>query len=141
MTDAELELAQKLAAHPKWKPMDGTLLVPMSGAKARRKRQQGDAPHARVPFWFVEESGRAFSRNDVGIPDLADPATQGCLVAMTREADCRVCVVHDTGGRDRFYLMVPQWAPGCLWEEAEPGPFATYGEALARALLAAWGES
>jgi hypothetical protein len=105
MTDAELELARKLAAHDEWVWMDGMRFFD-SGLMDAHFSRAGRVGRDRE----IERS----------YPDLADPATQGCLWAMLDEA-------------------APGWNGWMAYLHMEPP--TPRGEALARALLATWGEA
>ena len=126
MTETELDLARRIAAHPKWRWMRGMSFAD-DGLMEAHRFSAGLVPTDR-PL-------------DAGsYPVIADPATQGCLWAMLREAGphahfamfceeapdgCDECVAHFSVERD--------------YTDEVMG--TTLGEALARALLAAWGET
>lgn len=110
------ELAKQLAEHPRWQPMAGMRLDSPDGWA----RVDDDDPDT----WE-------------GWPDLGDGATQGCLIEMI-------------GGRfERLhYRRHTADLGGTLWSVLVLEPSGrrqdrrgyTLGEALARALLAAWGD-
>jgi hypothetical protein len=108
-------------APPKWKWMAGMAVEylrdrPGAGRAGTRDRVESvDEDYGVKLCDFIVWC----SPDDVGIPDLADPATQGCL-----------------------WAMLDGVAPGWLgWTEyLRMEPPVSRGEALARALLAAWGD-
>jgi len=112
MTPEETRLARELTANRRWEWRDGVAHVRECHAGWSYRHKDNDAPR-----------GRSFGDH---IPDLSDPATRGCLLEMVREAtgDAYTTVDHFCDG---------DWACG--------GEYApTEGAALAKALLAAWGE-
>jgi len=72
MTEAQVELAKRAVACRGWRWMPGMLALPPEGmiSTPARLTEESDWPH------------------DVGLrlPDLTDPATLGCLLALVREA-------------------------------------------------------
>lgn len=121
MTETEQDLARQLAAHPEWRWMNGIRLLyvgpPRLGFDARRV-DNGDQKEPREGW----------------IPDLADPATQGCLIAaLGRNLMDVAC---------RRYRGDEKWTVTLSIREATPiFSVPTLGEALARAWLAANGGS
>lgn len=121
MTPAGQDLARQLVATEWWQWMPGVQAI-----------GQGYGPWTPTGrHWMTDRAVRLLDSGsphlDHAVPDLSDPATQGCLLAMlmaATSADIRI-VVHTTpmGQFARIDWM------GCAWH----GP---YGEALARALLA-----
>ena len=88
MTEAEAEaLGKRLVACKNFRPMRGMLDM------------QGRTWGADLLFRWS---------NDVDVPDLRDPATLGCLLALVREAwgDPTICVVLDTSDG---YWHVGRW--------------------------------
>lgn len=119
MTETELDLARRLAGHPKWKWMDGMQFVCPSR----------EEPTDRVFDAGAGETGWGTKIRRSHVPDIADPATQGCLWAMLGKS-IEIGVEYPGKWRVR------------AWGDDEIIEFgATLGEALARALLAAWGET
>jgi hypothetical protein len=124
MTETELDLARRLAAHPRWRVMRGMEMLVASGAYAHRYLTDSEPPY------------------DGEIPDLADPATQGCLWVMLDEATPDRSVSSCRDGR--WIVAEYTWTDDGTkdWECDPLHPDAySKGEALARALLAAWGEA
>lgn len=121
MTETELELARRLVAHPGWQWMRGMI------ATTTRTVDGLDVVDCviRGSAWFGDDDSCSAP---YCTPAIDQPATQGCLIAMIddlrelRQLDGRWTV--DRGERMR---CVSTWCD-------------TRGEALARALLAAWGE-
>jgi hypothetical protein len=103
MTDEMIALARRAVACPKWRWMPGMLWVV-----------------SRVAF-LEDYAGRIVEGAccapfGPGLPDLRDPATLGCLLALVREAwkapkaniswvtDDKCMVVFDTGHAQKFLL-------------------------------------
>lgn len=81
MTPAELDLARELVSRPWWEWRPG-MLVQSSVDLAR--------PPQRIPQQFsVPASSAAW------VPDLRDPATQGCLLAMLDPSGMRQAWVDE----------------------------------------------
>lgn len=129
MTPTEQDLARQLAAHPRWRWMAG--MREESGD--RISRIEGD----RVVY--VDREGDVESCPDdgiyFGIPDLADPATLGCLIAML--TDRLLTIGHRREEDDGGEL----WRIVIVADDGRMQGFRgdTFGEALARAVLDAWG--
>ena len=124
MTDAELELARRLVASPRWRWMRGMIC------------DFGSFVCGDDEYYIFTDSGPKEKEKTSRVPDLSEPATQGCLAAMLREAHDLVSLEWEWEGEEENILFV-------LWYRAPRGTEyhngKTYGEALARALLAAWG--
>lgn len=105
MTETELELARELARDPAWTWQSGMMML----------LDTGDAPI------IYGRSGGTEERRDC-IPDLADPATLGCI--MVAIGDVKIDALD----------------PWVQWRNADGSFSSTYsgtiGEALARAWLA-----
>lgn len=127
MNKKEIQLAQKLIAHPKWKHwMDGMGYVTYDAAEddwCCLVRLDGYTPETM----YVPEGA---------IPDLEDPATLGCLLFRLENATGNSISV-DLGARGFYSVRVYTNK-----HESHPEDFETqgmtYGEALAEALLKAW---
>lgn len=120
MTETEQDLARQLAAHPAWRWMNGIRLLyvgpPRLGFDARRV-DNGDRKEPREEW----------------IPDLADPATHGCLIAAL---DPWLLDVSR-----RRYMSDERWTV-TIFLSGRTGHLSapTFGEALARAWLAVKGK-
>lgn len=122
------DLARRLAAHPRWEWRAGMVcnahrLVDRDGLGII---VDGGVPYLPVaPRWVTIEG---HSPPDAR-PDLTDPATAGVLLAMLAEAvtSSTSMLVRDSRG----------WHAddGSQWHGGD-----CIGEAVARALLAVWGE-
>lgn len=129
MTDAELELARRLVASPRWRWIRGMTV---------RHGELGPCLVLLEEKRFVLFAGMCGSTNPkplVGwLPDLADPATLGCLVAL---------LPLGSGPVDLSIARAPAHGTASIFIRDERCAFdgETVGEALARALLVAWGET
>ena len=131
------DLARKLAAHPRWRWVEGMLLAELG--YARRWRIGGrDTDHT---FWLVVSDGQVrwavLGSNSEWTPDLTDAATAGVLLGQIphlRE------VVH----RENPEAWCVRWAElpaGSVWRVSTRPWCPTLGEAAALALLSLWGPS
>lgn len=117
MPPADLDLARTLAAHPRWRWAPGMLALEQAtpGMGLWRDGRCRLVEGADAPWQAV--------------PDLTDHATAGCLLDT----------FHGLG---RAYALIPTVDGGYTLSMRHDGlAFTgdTLGEALARALLAAWG--
>ena len=106
MTD-EIELARRAVACDGWRWMPGMLICPRAG----------DPAYRIVGVWLVEETQTStywkdpaiipMRRDPIGLPDLTDPATLGCVLALVREAwgDDRISSVANTIYGTRMILI------------------------------------
>jgi hypothetical protein len=96
MTDEQIALARRAVACKGWRWMPGMLAVEWS---APGMSLTGGRPVRVDDGWH--EVG-------VWLPDLSDPATLGCLLALVREAwgDPTICVVLDLSDG---YWHVGRW--------------------------------
>lgn len=127
MNDETMTLARALAAHPRWQWMDGMLssggrvVVDTSGAPGAHSRT------AWLPLAVRVSTGH--------YPDLDDPATQGCLMAML--GDSLISLERRASGPSDWYAFF--WgADNRLTRTPEEG---TRGETIARAVLRLWGST
>lgn len=130
-------IARELAAHPRFEWLPGMLVcADAANPPARMVYRDDDEGHTFAVAERVQMLGRdpgvdawsddAYSGEEV--PDLADPATAGVLLAELLDLDPSLHIHRDGDG----YLV--HVAPGvCEYVGA------TLGEAVARALLAVWG--
>ena len=108
MTEAQTALALRAVACPKWRLMPGMLTH-----EGRRVMQVW--PDDLGIHWSHLLDNRVVRDADA-LPNLTDPATLGCLLALVREAwespkanlswvtDDKCMVVFDTGHAQRFLL-------------------------------------
>lgn len=122
MTPTELELARELARHPKWKWERGML----AAWDNRLGRVVRAADNGRGLIRGTDATGTKH------YPDLADPATQGCLIAALEPWLLDVS--------RRRYMSDVRWTVTIFLSGRTEHPSApTLGEAIARAWLAAQG--
>ena len=112
MTDDLIALARRAVACKGWRWMPGMLTS--NGGRVFAVDEDGscrlDFGAEEVPFWCTPETMRKMT------PDLSDPATLGCLLALVREAwespkanlswvtDDKCMVVFAPGHAQRFLL-------------------------------------
>lgn len=113
MTETEQGLARQIAAHPEWQWMNGIRLLYVGPHRLGLDEKRVDNGDRKEP-------------REGWIPDLSDPATQGCILSMIGDVKIDAC------------------SPWVQWRNAD-GSFssaysATLGEALARAWLAVKGK-
>jgi hypothetical protein len=143
VTETETELSRKLAGHAKWKWMAGMCVLPfddasdyyrLDGIRLTDETEWSGSfyDNGRVARIRVVNSEDDMVRGEA--PDLSDPATQGCLIAMLREAYPFGSVEWDDDPEHGLVMMYYPPPRGTEYHSE-----ATIGAALARALLAAWG--
>lgn len=121
MTDEQKVLSRRAVACPKWRLMPGMLTD-----EGRRVMQVW--PDNLGIKWSHLLDNRVVRDADA-LPDLTDPATLGCLLALVREAwgEPLLGVAFDFDGGD---WLVRPWNRSLLWQ----GEGATEAEALVSAL-------
>ncbi len=123
MTPEQIELAKRLAAHPRWEWHDD-MIVGAIGPKSG---------HFMSDPWPEHDPVAAEARSTVLVPDLGSMATAGVLLGMlSSEAGACVQVAQDRAGS----WSVDPWGHAGT-QQAQWWP--CLGEALAWALLAVWG--
>jgi len=131
MSPEALELAKRLGAHPRWEWHDDMIAAVLS--------RSGE--HYMSDPWPACSASLATLNGCTHLPDLDSTATVGTLEGLLVEAVrwINVCnIPHSMGDLDG----------GMYWEVTLPGDLfppgedeiegATRGEAVAKALLAAW---
>jgi hypothetical protein len=121
------ELARRAVACRHWRWMPGMRV--MVGAEG--------VPYRYVSDDYAPPEGDDVAFTDPRLPDLSDPATVGCLLALVREAwgdeTIATSATREATGR-RGWVME-------AWDQHAPsnavGPYPTEAEALVAALEAA----
>jgi hypothetical protein len=129
MTPAETDLARRLVDHPRWRWMAG--IMTDDGARVLLcddNVRERAFPSVDTPSSMALQNRRVDACGTVGdrIPDITDPATCGCLLAMlwdeSPNANLARRAVAGHAGPD----------------SPIPKEYRSPGAALASALLAAW---
>ena len=116
-------LARRAVACPRWRWMPGMLRLRDAPGKADHGKREGRA-EARDDWSYAEWPC---------LPDLTDPATLGCLLALVREAWSEPLLsVAWAGGRWYVVQRILRSVDALRWIQA-----ATEAEALVAALEAA----
>jgi hypothetical protein len=151
VTPTQLEAAQRLAAHTKFRE---ALAKHGAGMRVAQTFDSGPYWHRLVgrddcgadlyPDGSVSSDCGRGDPGDVVVeyPDLADPATLGVLDAILYEAgEGIVAVFPNAATTSRWRVMVVSVVNGYFrWLEHDAfGPLHTRGEALVAAILASWG--
>ena len=121
MTEAQLDLARRAVACKGWRWMPG--MLDTTGGRFICYADCGEAAWVRRA-----DDGCEWLPVDERLPDLTDPATVGCLLALVREA----------WGNDDLGTM--RWDARSRWcAETTDFPYrAFYGDTEAEALVVAW---
>lgn len=139
MNEVQQQLARRLVEHPAWRWMPGMRAV----------SDRGESGFARHIETISAQSAPWYQWNDIwlddAVPDLTDPATVGCMLALAREAwgdpyaacEHRYVTPRMSGWTvrveqrcDALGVYVSGRSPLEMFEPTE-------GEAIARAILAA----
>ena len=122
MTDEQIALARRAVACERWRWMPG--MFTEDGFRVCRVDTDG------YKFGYRTEYNYAYAVIGDVLPDLEDPATLGCLLALVREAWWQ-----DDMGASRYK---DQWSAEVTPQEAPNYAFyAFYGASEAEALVAA----
>ena len=142
---ADLDLARRAVACRgwDWSRMYGAQILNQEGRLVGRYVGYGNSDYWAVEFVDDEprciELGKRAGREpaDGGwmLPDLTDPATFGCLLALVREAHGRPCWMEPADDFDGWLVMSCYAAP--QHNACEISAEATEAEALVAALEAA----
>lgn len=138
MTPEQEALARRAVACPQWRWLPGMLSATPTGAVWREL----GADRLRVQSEW--EAGGPCGAPNGAVPDLTDPATLGCILALVREVHGPATVVRLVGvnGRGGQEWAISDRAPAVDgWHLAAPalGYWESEVEALVAALVAALG--
>jgi hypothetical protein len=119
MTEEQTALARRAVACRGWRWMAGMLCIWPNGNEWRVAQVSGidgvnDCPNYPAGGW-----GDDYSDRTTGLPDLTDPATLGCLLALVREAWRCPTVYVRQGTTRRVSDNVMAWEVCDLWLDAE----------------------
>lgn len=134
LTEALRALHQQRRIRSPWLP--GMVAVSAEGTPCRVAVLHGSGGGAVIPGWSTGTLPVGVAFLTGATPDLTDPATVGCLLALLREASGEVvCVQHRRvpSSVDPWVVTGPTSTPQPPWQGVA-GP--TEGEAIAAALIA-----
>lgn len=146
MTPAEIDLARRAVACKRWRRMPGMRWVGSPGGRWPEDRGESvrivgaDEWPSNAPR---EAAGPDWQPGPESLPDLADPATLGCLQHLAREAHCDptlAAVYFEEFDRGRGRPKgAPSWRSWRILANggAEVGSGVTQAEAWVEALEAA----
>ncbi len=137
MTKEQTALARRLAAHPKWRWMPGMLATHDEDA-TRRVLSLDEDDDIWVSNGCYCEWLDSNNEIDLWYPDLDDPATQGCLLAMLDDAVGDWSWTYERDD-DSTCLDISENAPGHEMRKLSDGwtPHPGYWS-IAEALLGMW---
>jgi hypothetical protein len=133
MTPVELDLAPQLAAHPRFRWMAGML------CEDGRRIISVDADGVRADDCYYDTTDAEWRGNPLTFPNLSDPGTCGCLLALLGEPFLDLSDQGDSVGENR---PERRWVVRFFTGGEAPiyassiATGASLGAALARALLA-----
>jgi hypothetical protein len=106
MTEEQIALAKRAVACKGWRWMDGMRALDGDGACGFRLTENSGLPGHPAPVV-----------DDAWLPDLTDPATLGCLLALVREAwEDHTIVAKADPEEDMWYVVTRL---GAAWSETE----------------------
>lgn len=125
MTEEQIALARRAVACRGWRWMPGM------ATNSKFRRVVDACPVERVPCCAEEgatydDCHAVWLEHDDLLPDLTDPATLGCLLALVREA------LHSSRGHVLYVAGLHRWE--CADNRVVHGVGATEAEALVAAL-------
>jgi hypothetical protein len=86
MTEAQLALVRRAVACRCWRWVPGMLCIWPNGNEFRVSQVNGVDGENDLPNYPAGGWGDDYSPRTSGTPDLTDPATLGCLLALVRQA-------------------------------------------------------
>lgn len=123
MSAPDWNLARRAVACPRWRWMPGMLLD-------AHERLVGIDPEG-IPYGHSHTAGHRVWLDERSLPNLTDPATLGCLLALVREA-------HDAPAAYLMGSVTKQWVVHHFAEpEAYWKPLTKWQSSEAEALVAA----
>ena len=107
MNEEQIALARRAMACKGWKWLPGMLCIWPNGNEFRVAQVNGIDGYHDLPNYPAGGWGDEYPDRTTGIPDLTDPATLGCVLALVREAwgNPHASVWYDS----------PIWHHGARW--------------------------